>query len=562
MHSPTGRASTGSRQIDGKASARAGSLSPLTASLTVAAWLVLFDNRAFWQTFWGAQTPWTVSAVLSTGAIALVLIIGFGSLLRLLAGSRANLVLLGTVLVVSASVAHYVDAWGVLFDKNMVRNIVESDPREASELLSWPSFLDVALRGVLPVVLLGFLGVRTSRGTRTALEATMLTAATAVIAGIVLLAFYGTLAATFRSHRELRFQLVPTNYLNATYGYLKGSSKAKPVITVVGADASRAAVTTDKPLVLVLIVGETARAANFSLGGYRRETNKALNGSGVVYFSDVASCGTDTATSLPCMFSDLGARDFTVSAANGRENALDVLQKAGVSVEWLDNNSGCKGVCARVPSQQMPTSGIDKLCSEGNCLDEVLIQALGRRLESARKDSTIVLHQMGSHGPSYFKRYPTPGPFQPTCDTNRIQTCEVTALVNTYDNSIDYTSQVIAQAIEVARSKESQMDVAVVYLSDHGESLGERNIYLHGLPLLLAPSEQTRVPMMIWMSKGAQERTNISNGCMQAIADSSLSHDTLFPTLLGFFSVETSAYRSDLDVLALARKGKSCKAGA
>lgn len=535
------------------------SLSPLFASLATASWLVLADNIAFWKTFSGAQTEVSGQVIVTAAGLALVLISSCAALLRLVAGGATGVVVLSVLLIVSAGVSHYLDSWGVLFDKNLVRNIIESDVREARELLAWPAFLDLTLRGVLPAGVLWFFGIRSSRPAQTVLQTTALLATAAILAGVLLAAFYGTLATTFRNHRELRFQLVPTNYFNALYGHLKGGTKAPAMLARVAPDARRASTGTGKPLVLILIVGETARAANFSLGGYPRDTNGALAGAKAVYFGNVSSCGTDTATSIPCMFSDLGADAFGVSKAQERENVLDVLQRTGVEIEWLDNNSGCKGVCARVPTQQMPTSGVGEICSEGACLDEVLVPALEKRLSAVKGDTAIVLHQMGSHGPSYYRRYPAPGPFQPTCETNRIQNCDVGALVNTYDNSIDYTSKTIARAIEVARSQASGMDVAVVYLSDHGESLGERNIYLHGLPRLLAPSEQIRVPMLVWQSQDTQRRLDVPQACLASVSGRSYSHDNLFHSMLGFFGVSAAAYRPELDIWAIGRSESACE---
>lgn len=534
-------------------------LSPLFASLAAASWLVLADNLAFWRTISAAQTEAGGLVTVTTAGLALVLISSFAALLRLVAGGTTGVVLLSLVLIVSAGVSHYLDNWGVLFDKNLVRNIIDSDVREARELLAWPALLDLTLRGVLPAGVLWFLGIRSSRPAQTALQMTALLATAAILTGILLVTSYGTLATTFRNHRELRFQLVPTNYFNAIYGHLKGGTEMPSMLARVAPDARRPSNAADKPLVLILIVGETARAANFSLGGYPRETNGALAGAGGVYFSKVSSCGSDTATSLPCMFSDLGADAFDVSKAQARENVLDVLQRTGVEVEWLDNNSGCKGVCSRVPTQQMPTSDVGDICHDGACLDEVLVPALEKRLSIVKGDAAIVLHQMGSHGPSYYRRYPAPGPFQPTCETNRIQNCDVGALVNTYDNSIDYTSKTIARAIEVAKSQASRMDVAVVYLSDHGESLGERNIYLHGLPRLLAPSEQIRVPMLVWQSQGTQRRLNLPQGCLASISGRSYSHDNLFHSILGFFGVTAAAYRPELDIWAIGRSESACE---
>lgn len=537
---------------------RAPDISPASACLATAAWIVLVDNNSFWRTLTQAQDALNWSVVATGIGLALVLVFSFSAVLRPFAVRRVGLPMLAAVLVVSAGVGHYVDAWGVLFDKGLVRNMMQTDVREVRELASWPALLDVAWRGLLPAALLGFVTLRRSNITQTLGQTFGLAFIAGLMAAAVLSTSYGILASTFRNHRELRFQLVPTNYLTALYGYLKGTEARPPALQRIALDAERVSAGSGKPLVLVLIVGETARAANFSLGGYERDTNAALSGSGALYFDKMVSCGTDTATSLPCMFSDLGASAFSLSKAQARENVLDVLQRVGVGIEWIDNNSGCKGVCARVSTQQLPTTGAAGLCSDGSCLDEVLVTALDGSLQRVERDSAIVLHQLGSHGPSYFKRYPAPGRFQPTCNTNRIQGCDKPALVNTYDNSIDYTSQVIASAIAKAKAREHEMDIAVVYLSDHGESLGERNIYLHGLPKMLAPEEQTSVPMLAWLSDGAQRRLQLSSTCLASVTARPLSHDNLYPTLLGFFGISSMSYRPDQDIWAMARTGTPC----
>ncbi|AMM24573.1 hypothetical protein AX767_09600 [Variovorax sp. PAMC 28711] len=526
--------------------------------LATVAWILAFDNFAFWKTIASAQGGMSWEAGGAMAGLALVLLFMFSAVLRPLAGGRLGCLMLGAVLLASASISHYVDAWGLLFDKGLVRNMVETDAREVRELLSWPALIDLFWRGLFPAALLHFVGVRRSTASRAIRQTIMLTSVGLATAAAVAMIFYGTLASTFRNHRELRFQLVPSNFINATYGYLKADRTSTAPLIPVALDATRKVGANAKPLVLVFIVGETARAANFSLGGYARDTNVALADSNAVYFSGVVACGTDTATSLPCMFSDLGVAGFTNAKAQSRENALDVLQRTGVSVEWIDNNSGCKGVCSRVPNRQLPTIDDGIFCDGTACLDGVLVDALRASLAEVKGDSAIVLHQMGSHGPSYFKRYPAPGPFQPTCDTNRIQACDVSTLVNTYDNSIDYTSQTIAQAISVANAQAANMDVAVIYLSDHGESLGERNIYLHGLPTLLAPKEQTRVPMIVWMSEGVQRRLRTPKSCLTSISGQPLSHDNVFSTLLGFFSINTKAYQPSLDVWSVARSSSNC----
>lgn len=533
-------------------------VSPLTIALGTSLWILAFDNLSFWKTFLSAQPGKWSDQVIAAAGLALVLVFALSSVFRPLAGARAGRVLMAVIVLLSGAVAHYMDAWGIVIDRNMIRNISETDVREVSELFAWSALSDITLRGGLPALLLLLVPIHRLTRTRMAMETLALLGATAVATAALLFLQYGTLATTFRNHRELRLQLVPSNYVKAVHSYFKGVGTSSAAPQIVAADAVRSLTPSSRPRVLVLMVGETARAANFSLGGYARSTNSHLSKSEITYFSSVTSCGTDTATSLPCMFSNIGARDFNLAKAKASENVLDVLVRAGVQVTWLENNSGCKGVCARVPTLPMPKQGPAAICGESGCQDEVLIDALAASLARVNGDSLLVMHLMGSHGPSYFKRYPAPGPFQPTCDTNRIQTCEREALINTYDNTIDYTSKVIAQAIDVAQSYQNGMDISLIYISDHGESLGERNIYLHGLPPSFAPREQLDIPMIGWLSPPASVALKVSASCLSSLGKRPLSHDNLFHTLLGYHGISTATYRAELDLFAMAQRLPAC----
>jgi len=96
--------------------------------------------------------------------------------------------------------------------------------------------------------------------------------------------------------------------------------------------------------------------------------------------------------------------------------------------------------------------------------------------------------------------------------------------------------------------------VVLLYVSDHGESLGEGGLYLHGAPYMLAPSEQTKVPMMIWMSDGYADANRIERDCLAAQAQTGrFSHDNLFSTVLGAMHVATGLYRPETDIFAACR---------
>ena len=533
-----------------------------TASLSWLAglWMLAIDNTVFWRTLWAGRDDSSLRSVFALAGLALVLWALLSLMVRLLCWPRLAKPAVVVLLLVAAAAAHFIGSYGILIDKGMIRNVLQTDWREAGDLASVPLLIDLALRGLLPAALVVVLRIEFVSWRAAAMGVARHAALTIGLALAFAAAFYGDYASAARNQRELRHVLTPTNVLNGFYGLWKERSRADRKLTRVGEDARRAPPQA-RPLRVVLVVGETARAANFSLGGYGRPTNQALVGKDVVYFSDVTACGTDTATSLPCMFSDLGAERFSVAAAGARENVLDVLARAGVSVRWLDNNSGCKGVCQRVPSVDLSRNTDPGLCDGRECLDGVLVRGLREGLAGSAgagalvdEDGLTVLHMKGSHGPAYHRRYPPSSRrFEPTCDTNEIQRCSQDALRNTYDNSIVYTSEILAQIIDVLAAQADRVDSVLLYASDHGESLGEKGVYLHGLPRIVAPAEQTSIPMIAWLSAGAQQRLGVSRAALQQTASKSYSHDNLAPTLLGSFGVQTRAYRAELDLLVQAR---------
>jgi lipid A ethanolaminephosphotransferase len=228
------------------------------------------------------------------------------------------------------------------------------------------------------------------------------------------------------------------------------------------------------------------------------------------------------------------------------------VQRAGVAVRWIENQSGCKGVCDRVPNE-MAQPYHPASCSGGECLDETLLRALDAQLPRIDADTLLVLHAMGSHGPAYHRRVP-PGRdvFQPACNTARIETCSDEQIVNAYDNSILYTDYVLAGLVDRLAAADG-VDSALLYVSDHGESLGERGVYLHGQPYRLAPAVQKQVPMLLWFSRDTLSRLRIDASCLRQALRKPHSHDHFSHTLLGLTGIETEAYRGNLDLLANCR---------
>ena len=255
------------------------------------------------------------------------------------------------------------------------------------------------------------------------------------------------------------------------------------------------------------------------------------------------------------MFSHLGRQAFS-SRSHEYENLLDVLQHAGYAVLWIDNQSGCKGQCDRIPNINTATLQIPEHCNGDECRDTVMLTRIDAEIaklpaERRARGTVVVMHQMGSHGPAYFKRTsPEFKKFTPECTDTSLAQCDRAEIVNAYDNTIVLTDFFLSRVIGWLKTQEKAHTPAMLYVSDHGESLGERNIYLHGLPYRVAPPEQTTVPMITWLSPGFEQLNRVSTRCLQAQRDKHLSHDNLFHSVLGLMAVKTSVYQRDLDFFA------------
>jgi len=378
-------------------------------------------------------------------------------------------------------------------------------------------------------------------------------ALSALLIMLIAALFYKDYASVFRNNKELVKSLSPSNSIVAINSWYAHNKMDNLPLVKIGEDAQQKPQMRDGPRknLTILVLGETSRAQNFSLGGYPRETNPRLQQDNVIYFPDTTSCGTATAVSVPCMFSNMPRERYDEELAHHQEGVLDILQRAGIQVLWNDNDGGCKGACDRVPHQNVTDLKLTGQCIDGECYDEVLFHNLESYIDSLQQDGIIVLHTIGSHGPTYYNRYPAEfKKFTPTCDTNEIQGCTQQQLTNTYDNTILYVDYVVDKAIKLLQSKQDKFTTSLVYLSDHGESLGEDGVYLHGLPWSIAPDTQKHVPMLMWLSQDYQQRYGVSSQCLQQKAKTApYSQDNLFSTLLGLFGVNTREYRPTDDIL-------------
>ncbi|HHT0123632.1 TPA: phosphoethanolamine transferase EptA [Raoultella planticola] len=461
-------------------------------------------------------------------------------------------------ILLSASAQYFIWTFGVVIDRAMITNILDTTPAESFALMSGKMVLTMGLSGVLMVAFAWWIKISKAKTVWRSIAVRLLNIlVSALLIVLVAALFYKDYASVFRNNKELVKSLSPSNSIVAINSWYAHNKMDNLPLVKIGEDAVQKPEMHSGPRknLTILVLGETSRAQNFSLGGYQRETNPRLKQDDVIYFANTTSCGTATAVSVPCMFSNMPRAHYDEELAHHQEGVLDILQRAGIRVLWNDNDGGCKGACDRVPHQNVTDLNLTGQCIEGECYDEVLFHNLESYIDNLQQDGIIVLHTIGSHGPTYYNRYPAEfRKFTPTCDTNEIQSCSQQQLTNTYDNTILYIDYVVDKAIKLLQSKQDKFTTSLVYLSDHGESLGEDGVYLHGLPWSIAPETQKHVPMLLWLSQDYQQRYGVSSQCLQQRAKTDpYSQDNLFSTLLGLLGVDTHEYQATDDILTPCR---------
>ncbi len=502
--------------------------------------------------FWRSAIATNPSSILFAVSLFALLVSVHALLFGLLIWRWNAKVLLTLLFITTAFATHYMNSYNVYLDADMLRNVLATDHKESRELMTPALLLPLLGYGLLPTLLLWRVRLRKRSWGRTLLWRLAFLVAVVVAGGAGTMLSFQNVSALMRNHREVRYLATPVNYLIALkQNFSSSSPMTKQPKLPLGTDAKampRAA--SSKPRLLVLVVGETVRAQNWGLNGYARQTTPELAQTGVINFPDMHSCGTSTEVSLPCMFSPFGRHDYDEKKIRGHQSLLHVLEHAGISTLWRDNQSGCKGVCEGLAIERLDDATKPGLCADGRCMDEILLDNLATQVRAKPGDRVVVLHQLGNHGPSYFQRYPAQfRQFAPTCDTADLGKCSRQDIVNSYDNSIRYTDHFLSRTIATLRGLEDY-DTAMIYLSDHGESLGEKGLYLHGVPYAIAPEEQTRVPMVMWFSPGFANDRGLDTSCLRERAAQRTDQDNLFPSVLGLMQVQTSVYDRARDLFA------------
>ena len=551
------------------------SIAPRWAAMLLAIWCSLALNQAWWRKLAELSSEQSLSAW-QMALTALVLTAATYLWFMLLSWHKVRRVGWSMTLVVAASVQYFMLHYGIVMDSSMVRNTLQTNTSESLALMSSGLLVHVLLYAGLPIAALyGWVELQSTAWRRDLWRSALLVLANiAVLVGGGLL-LYKPMAPLVRNHTEIRYLINPlASIVSFSHVTLKPLFKRPLAFQAISKDATLggsyglqgmgmtaasapAASSGNKPPLLVLIVGETTRADHFGLNGYPRNTTPEMEARHVISWRNVQSCGTNTLASVPCMFSHLGKSGFE-SRKFEYENLLDVLNAAGLNVDWLDNQAGCKDVCNRISHAQADQVAskalVERWCKDGECLDQLMVELLNERLQTVNSHgknngTVLVLHQMGSHGPAYYRRSSQPSKhFQPECTTNVTSDCSRGQLVNVYDNSMVETDHFVARTIDWLKTQQDRYETGLIYLSDHGESLGENGLYLHGLPYVIAPQAQKHVPWVLWPGS-LLSRTRVNETCVRQDLDQALTHDNFYHTVLGLLDVRSNSYQSARDAL-------------
>lgn len=525
----------------------------LALVLGVSLFIMAAHNFTFWHRAWTVfdgnirqVAGWGIAVWMLT--LLTLAFFGFRALLKPVAVF---------LLILSAVTSYYMDSLGIIIDREMIQNAMLTTMTESKHLITFGFLMHVLIWGLLPAAAVLWVRIRpTPLFTHIWRWALTVILALAVFAG-ALFSDFKAYSAVARERKDVLASYQPGAAIAGAARYSKMMLRTKNVtVAPLGADARKGPLITAaaKPVLTVVFVGETARAQNFGLNGYTRPTTPELAQRDIVNFTDVSSCGTSTAVSVPCMLSNLTRDGYSYDNGIRQENLTDVLAHADIDVLWWDNNTGDQGTAGRVADIRRMTPADDPAaCAQGECTDAVFLNPLKDALPTLKRDTVLFIHMIGSHGPAYYLRYPQEAEvFTPACRTAEFADCTTDEIVNAYDNSIRFTDHIIAQTIDLLAAQ-SDVIPAVFFLSDHGESLGEDGLYLHAAPYFLAPDTQTRVPMVMWLSPVYQQELKVDQACLKANAGEALSQDNVFHTVLGLMDVVTTVRDTALDLATACR---------
>lgn len=528
-------------------------LSPEWIALALAVYFSALLNGPLWQAILATQQSIASGEKTLFIAASLLGVTAFQvGLISLFCWGRLTKPVAALLVLITVSAHYFLVRYGVLFDVSMLRNILETNPQEAGELLTMGFVLHHIKYSAPLLLFLTLINLRSTPFIRSLLTKIFLILGVLIICVGGMAISYKNFSSSMRNHKSVRHMILPASPVISLIRTSFAADTKYPVEKIPLDPQAKALINSSpKPFLLLLVVGESLRAQNWGLSGYARQTTPLLaqrDSNTLFNFPFAKSCGSNTEVSVPCIFSVLGRRNYDETKIHQTESILELLNQVGIKTTWVDNQSGCKGVCTKIDSFRAQDLTGEKNSAD-NAPDEIFLKTLKTVFKERLGSQVIVMHMLGNHGPAYSQRYPARfEKFTPACKSNDLGNCSRESIVNAYDNVIFYTDYILNELIQQLEAIKTH-DVGLVYVADHGESLGEKGIYLHGLPYAIAPEEQTRVPFMIWLPAQTQKNLKLNNSCLQKKVRNPTHHDYLSHTLLGLFQVQSHVINPQLDLL-------------
>jgi lipid A ethanolaminephosphotransferase len=423
---------------------------------------------------------------------------------------------------INAIAVYFINTYSVIIDESMIGNILNTNYEESSSYFSMKLVLYIIFLGIIPGIYIIKVRILTE-----SLKKFLVTISFTLL---FILALVFANASNWlwidKNSKTLGGLAMPWSYtVNISLFYIHKHQENEKEILL-----PDATINDNKKSVVVLVIGESARSQNFSLYGYGKNTNPLLSKTDNLYHFEATSSATYTTAGVKSILSHKDTGDLYEILPN-------YLYRNNVEVVWRTSNWGEPPV--HIKNYQHREVLLPNCKGEGCNYDEVLLTGLKEQILASEKNKVlIILHTSTSHGPTYSKKYPPQFEiFKPVCNSVELGNCSHTELINAYDNTIVYTDYILHQIIEDLKELK-EYNSAMIFVSDHGESLGEKNLYMHGLPKSIAPKEQYDIPFIVWVSDDSK----------QLKPNTVLTQSYVFHSVLNFLSIQSPVYDEQMNI--------------
>jgi len=451
-------------------------------------------------------------------------------------------VLLAILSLINATAVYFIITYSVMIDATTIENVFNTRYSEASGFFSWSLWLFIIVFGVLPALWCLLQPVVIGKAKKLGIYCG---SSLAIVLVVALMNFSQTLWIS-QHDTELGGLLQPWSYLVNT-GRVISFQQDEQAEEIKLPDGS---ITDNEKTVVVLVIGESARKANFQLYGYKRDTNPLLSKRKDLKVYEATSCATYTTAGSKAILEPQNSDDLYELLPN-------YAFRTGVDVAWRTTNWGEPPI--HIDEYLTDTELAEQYPDENKNYDGILFAGLRQRIESSKKNKVlIVLHTSTSHGPKYADKYPKEFEvYKPVARNVEEGEKNIGMLVNAYDNTIRYTDFLLDSLINTLHSM-TDWHSAMIFISDHGESLGENKMFMHGLPMKLAPKVQYEIPFLVWISDNFRDYKSTPSEHSAMTPDSSkkeegelpavLEQHYIFHSVLNLLSIDSPAYNKDYDI--------------